>query len=164
LKPVNDVEELRKAGSFCPNMTPFVLMIALSVHSIFEGLAVGLTSDVSNAFSMVLAIAVHKGAAASSLGISLVKTFPDDFKLCRWLVFVFSLATPFGIILGMILSNSGPVYDVIFNSLAAGSFVYIACSEVIVEEFTIPGSRMWKLLAFLVGIAIITSLWFIPGS
>jgi zinc transporter 1/2/3 len=145
-------------------MTPFVLMIALSVHSIFEGLAVGLTSDVSNAFSMVLAIAVHKGAAASSLGISLVKTFPDDFKLCRWLVFVFSLATPFGIILGMILSNSGPVYDVIFNSLAAGSFVYIACSEVIVEEFTIPGSRMWKLLAFLVGIAIITSLWFIPGS
>jgi zinc transporter 1/2/3 len=139
-------------------------MIALSVHSIFEGLAVGLTSDVSNAFSMVLAIAVHKGAAASSLGISLVKTFPDDFKLCRWLVFVFSLATPFGIILGMILSNSGPVYDVIFNSLAAGSFVYIACSEVIVEEFTIPGSRMWKLLAFLVGIAIITSLWFIPGS
>ena len=164
MRPVNDVEELRKAGSCCPNMTPFVLMIALSVHSIFEGLAVGLTSDVSNAFSMVLAIAVHKGAASSSLGISLVKTFPDDFTLCRWLVFVFSLATPFGIILGMILSNSGPVYDVIFNSLAAGSFVYIACSEVIVEEFTIPGSRMWKLLAFLVGIAIITSLWFIPGS
>jgi len=28
--------------SCCPNLTPFVLMIALSVHSIFEGLALGL--------------------------------------------------------------------------------------------------------------------------
>ena len=38
----NEAEVLRKAGSCCPNMTPFVLMIALSVHSIFEGMAVGL--------------------------------------------------------------------------------------------------------------------------
>lgn len=140
-------------------MTPFVLMIALSVHSIFEGLAVGLTPDLKNTFNMVLAIAIHKGAAASSLGISLVKTFPDDFKLCRWLVFTFSLATPLGIIMGMLLKNAGTIYDIIFNSLAAGSFVYIACSEVIVEEFTIPGNRMWKLLTFLLGIAVITSLW-----
>ena len=140
-------------------MTPFVLMIALSVHSIFEGLATGLASDLKSAVNMLIAIGIHKGAASSSLGISLVKTFPDNFGLCRWLVFTFSLATPIGIILGMILSNSGPVMDVIFNSLAAGSFVYIACSEVIVEEFTIPGNRVWKLLFFLIGILIITSLW-----
>lgn len=39
---INEAEELRKAGSCCPNMAPFVLMLALSVHAIFEGLAVGL--------------------------------------------------------------------------------------------------------------------------
>ena len=58
-------------------------MIALSVHSIFEGLALGLTSDFGNVVNMTIAILVHKGADSSSLGISLVKTFPDDFKLCR---------------------------------------------------------------------------------
>lgn len=104
---------------------------------------------------------VHKGAAGSSLGISLVKTFPDNFKLCRWLIFTFSLATPLGVGIGMAVANAGDIYDVIFSSLAAGSFVYIACTEVIVEEFSIPGNRYWKLLAFLIGAAIITLLWFL---
>ena len=104
---------------------------------------------------------VHKGAASSSLGISLVKTFPDNFKLCRWLIFTFSLATPLGVGIGMAVVNAGDIYDVIFSSLAAGSFVYIACTEVIVEEFSIPGNRYWKLLAFLIGAAIITLLWFL---
>ena len=104
---------------------------------------------------------VHKGAAGSSLGISLVKTFPDNFKLCRWLVLTFSLATPLGVGIGMAVVNAGDIYDVIFSSLAAGSFVYIACTEVIVEEFSIPGNRYWKLLAFLIGAAIITLLWFL---
>jgi len=156
----NELETLRKAGSCCPNMTPFVLMIALSVHSIFEGLAVGITDNMADLWTILLAIFIHKGAASSALGISLVKTFPDDFSLIRWLVFTFSLATPLGIILGMILSG-GSIMDIVCNCLAAGSFVYIAASEVIVEEFTVPGHRWLKLLAYLIGITIIFSLWFI---
>ena len=136
-------------------------MIALSVHSIFEGLAVGLSKNEHDVLISAIAILVHKGAAGSSLGISLVKTFPDNFKLCRWLVLTFSLATPLGVGIGMAVVNAGDIYDVIFSSLAAGSFVYIACTEVIVEEFSIPGNRYWKLLAFLIGAAIITLLWFL---
>ena len=39
-----DTKDLLKkeTKSSCCNMTPFVLMIALSVHAIFEGLALGL--------------------------------------------------------------------------------------------------------------------------
>ena len=142
-------------------MTPFILMIALSVHSIFEGMALGLTKDFNDTLNIAIAIVIHKGAAASSLGISLVKTFPNDFKLCRWLVFCFACATPSGTALGMILANLGDIYEIIFNSIAAGSFVYIACSEVIVEEFSIPGNRYWKLLAFLIGAMIISSLFWV---
>lgn len=160
---MNEAEMLRRAGSCCPNMTPFVLMIALSVHSIFEGLAVGIASTLGDLGTLLIAVVIHKGAASSALGISLVKTFPEDFSLCRWLVFTFSLSTPVGVITGMILEG-GAVMDVVCNSLAAGSFVYIACSEVIVEEFTIPGGRWMKLLFYLIGVVIIFSLWFIPGS
>jgi len=60
----------------------------------------------------------------------------------------------------MILSG-GDIMDIVCNCLAAGSFVYIAASEVIVEEFTIPGDRCWKLLFYLLGVLIIFSLWFI---
>ena len=76
-------KEMREKTSCCPGMTPFILMIALSVHSVFEGLALGLSKEESDVVNMVIAICVHKGAAGSSLGISLVKTFPDDFRLCR---------------------------------------------------------------------------------
>ena len=142
-------------------MTPFILMIALSVHSIFEGLALGLSKNETDVVNMVIAICAHKEAAALSLGISLVKTFPDDFRLCRQLITIFALATPFGVILGIALAGADDIYEIVFNSIAAGSFVYIACSEVIVEEFSIPGNRYWKLFAFLCGAAIITSLFFL---
>lgn len=109
----------------------------------------------------MIAIGIHKGAASSSLGISLVKTFPNDFTLCRWLVFTFSCASPLGVIIGMLLANSGVMTEVVLSSLAAGTFVYIGCSEIIVEEFSIPGNRFWKLAAYLFGAAIITLLWFL---
>ena len=152
---------VKKDTSCCPNMTPFILMIALSVHSIFEGLALGLSQTESAVMNMVIAILIHKGAAGSSLGISLVKTFPDNFRLCRQLVGVFSVATPLGVLIGMAVAEAGDIYEVIFSSIAAGSFFYIACSEVIVEEFSVPGNRYWKLLAFLLGASIITLLWFL---
>ena len=87
--------------------------------------------------NIVLAIAIHKCAAGSSLGIALAKTFPNDFRLVRWLVFIFSMATPIGIILGMILQNGGTIYSIIFSSLAAGTFIYIAATEIVTEEFSL---------------------------
>ena len=59
-------------------MQPFVLMIGLGIHSIFEGLAVGISDDLTDVLIMGLAIFLHKGAAAMSLGISMAKTFPKD--------------------------------------------------------------------------------------
>jgi hypothetical protein len=41
--------------------------------------------------------------------------------------------------------------SIIFTSLAGGSFIYVSCSELIVEEFALPGNRWMKLGAFLMG-------------
>ena len=117
-----------------------------------------------DALNIILAIGIHKGAAASALGISLVKNFPNDFGLVRKLLFVFSMATPIGIIIGILASSAGVIVDVIFSSLAAGTFVYIGCTEIIVQEFSIPGDRVLKLAFFKLGALIITSLSFIKGS
>jgi len=138
-------------------------MIALSVHAMFEGLALGLCTEFKDTFNIVIAIVIHKGAASSSLGISLVKVFPDDFTKVRWLVFIFSCASPLGVIIGMLIAGSSDMIEITFTSLAAGSFIYIACSEVIVQEFSMPGNRWWKLLFFLLGATIISSLFFIEA-
>mmetsp|Transcript_34123 Transcript_34123/g.24629 ORF Transcript_34123/g.24629 Transcript_34123/m.24629 type:complete len:138 (+) Transcript_34123:944-1357(+) len=136
-------------------------MIALSVHAIFEGLALGLQDNRNTIVNIIIAICVHKGAASSSLGISLVKSFPNDFKTVRWMVFLFSCASPLGVGIGMALANASDLVDIIFSSLAGGSFVYIACSEVVVQEFSVPGNRWLKLLMFILGASIITSLYFL---
>lgn len=48
--------------------------------------------------------------------------------------------------------------ELVFTCIAAGTFLYISCSEVIIEEFSIPQYRCSKLIAYLLGIAIISAL------
>lgn len=50
--------------------------------------------------------------------------------------------------------------EILFSSFAAGTFVYIAASEVIVEEFAVLGHNKWlKMFTFLLGATIITCMW-----
>ena len=76
LKEKNQKELTKKEKpSFIENMTPFVLMIGLGVHALFEGIALGISDDVDKTIIFAVAIILHKGAAGMSLGISMARTF-----------------------------------------------------------------------------------------
>ncbi|CAI2372253.1 unnamed protein product [Moneuplotes crassus] len=143
------------------NLAPIILCMALSVHSIFEGIATGLIKEESGLWTFVMAIGAHKWAAAMSLGISMTKNFKDQVGTMIIVLTIFSLATPIGVLLGMIVATQSAIVDVIFSSLAAGTFVYIACSEVIVEEFSVPKYRWVKMFSFLSGATLIVILGFL---
>jgi len=76
-------------------------------------------------------------------------------------MFIFAFATPMGVALGLLLSNLSTMVDIVFMSMAGGTFLYISCSEIITEEFSLPGNRFFKLLSFLMGALVITLLWFL---
>lgn len=146
-------------------MTPYVLMVGLGIHSLFEGIAVGMGTTMPKVGMMTLAIVMHKGAAGMSLGTSLAKAFPNDFKQVALLIFLFAIFTPIGVILGWAANSSSPMTEIVFNCLAAGTFLFISCSEVIIEEFGKPEHRKVKFLFYLIGIAFIGSLLFVePGE
>jgi hypothetical protein len=63
------------------NLLPFVLMIALSVHSIFEGLALGLMKEMKPFINLMASILVHKFAEAMSISIAMQKSGFDFKKL-----------------------------------------------------------------------------------
>lgn len=107
----------------------------------------------------MVAIILHKGAAGMSLGISMTKTFPSKTKLIAALLFMFSIFTPVGVMIGWSINNDDPLMEIIFTSLAAGTFLYIACQEIISEEFGNSQHRYWKLLFFLIGITMICLLF-----
>ena len=127
-------------------ITSLVLLVALGTHSVFEGIALGLTQNLSAVLNIMIALIIHKMAASMSLGISIQKNLgdtPQGKKKGMILMVLFALATPIGILIGILLQETNEIVEIIFSSLAAGSFVYIAASEVIVEEFSVPGARKW---------------------
>ena len=121
-----------------------MLLIALSTHAIFEGIALGLTKDLAASINIMLALMIHKTAASMSLGISISKNFADeDRSKGIMLLLSFAFATPIGIASGLLLADTNDMIEIIFSSFAGGTFIYIAASEVIVEEFSIPGRKKW---------------------
>lgn len=114
----------------------FVLLIALSTHALFEGIALGLTKDLSASLNIMIALAIHKTAASASLGIAITKTVKvSELKKGMVLINIFAIATPLGIVLGLLLNGSNPMMEIVLSSFAGGTFIYIAASEVIVNEF-----------------------------
>ncbi len=136
-------------------------MVGLGTHAIFEGIALGVSDDLKEVEIFALAIILHKGAAGMSLGISMAKAFPNEKRFVTLMLFLFACFTPIGVIIGIIAAGSSDLAEVIFGCLAAGTFLYISCSEVIVEEFSISSHRFLKLFFFIGGIGLISSLHFL---
>ena len=136
-----------------------MLVLALGVHSVFEGIALGLQESAESAGKLAAGILLHKLAAAISLGGSFART-GFNLKIIIILLAIFSVTTPLGIIIGMSISGSDPVLDVIFQGLSVGTFVYVACSEIITMEFA-KGDKQWiKMILVFLGGLVITVLWF----
>ena len=116
-------------------------MIALSTHAVFEGIALGLTNDESGTVNIIVALLCHKAQASMSLGLALSKHFPEADTRAAIILMAFGLATPIGIGIGLYINANNSILEITLSSFAAGTFLYIAASEVVVEEFTILGSR-----------------------
>ena len=71
------------------------------------------------------------------------------------LIVLFSLTTPAGIVVGIIISGMSSILEAVFLSISAGTFLYISASEVIVEEFSVGGNKILKFVGFLFGSVII---------
>lgn len=66
-----------------------------------------------------------------------------------------------GIAIGTALSEAANVLlTTIMLSFAGGTLIYVACSEIIVEEFDRSGWKWTKIFVFTLGAAIIVVLWF----
>ena len=90
--------------------------------------------SVDEAGQLAAGIIIHKTAAAVSLGAAFART---GYTTKQILIFlgIFAITTPIGIIIGMSIAETSPIVDVVFLSLSGGTFVYVACSEIIVNEF-----------------------------
>lgn len=141
-----------------------VLVFSLALHSVFEGLAVGLQRDRARALELCLALLLHKGILAVSLSLRLLQS-----RLRAQVVagcgLLFSCMTPLGIGLGTALAQSaGPLHQLaqsVLEGMAAGTFLYITFLEILPQELATPEQRILKVILLLAGFALLTGLLFI---
>lgn len=139
-----------------------LLTVILSVHSIFEGTALGIETAFASFLVILTAILAHKGAAAFALGISLRKSEMPR-KILSLLVITFSLMTPIGILLGafiiaMFHSNQGAITVGVFEAIAAGTFIYIAAFHSIHMNGDEEVSPLHRLCYFAVGFIVMAAI------
>ena len=139
-----------------------ILILALGAHAFFEGIAFGLQSEIDSAGQLAAGIIIHKSAAAISLGGAFARTGYSTKEILIFLA-IFSIIAPIGVIIGMQIAESNPLVDVVFLGISGGTFVYVACSEIIVGEFD-KGHYQWiKMILVTLGGTLITVLWFFGG-
>ena len=132
-------------------LSGFIMLLALSIHGLFECLALGIQTNYKNTLFLFIALMIHKWAEAFALGIFFVqaKLAKKSYLL---LILFFSLIGPIGVFLGILLSKTASeCVEGIFLSISTGTFLYVACSEVIVEEFSSPVKRYLKFFLYLMG-------------
>lgn len=127
---------------------PFLLLFVLSLHSTIAGLSLGLEQTLSASLILLIAILAHKSSAAFALGVSLRRAGLPTVRFCG-LVALFSAMTPLGIGLGAAFAAGASGHaaawgETIFDSLAAGTFLYIAVVDILDEVFGTPEDRPLK--------------------
>ena len=83
----------------------FLLLIALTFHSVFEGLAIGLQQESMSLYELFVAVIVHKAIMAFSLGLNLAQSKGISIKIFIFATLTFSIASPIGLSLGIGLSH-----------------------------------------------------------
>ena len=141
-----------------------VLLFALSIHSLFEGAAVGLQEAISPLVNLVVGIAVHECLVAFALGVSLARQDVSRGTVVK-LGLVFSATIPAGVGIGMAIgavrSFVGVLVSAVLQGLTAGTFIYVIFVEIIPGEIDHDRDRLLKVLIMFVGFLIIGSLRFV---
>ncbi len=118
---IKDLNKTRKNES--NGITSYLLLLALSIHACFEGMAIGLQDNASKIIYMFIAISFHKWVEALSIGINLNKSNIERSYFFKFII-LFSSMTPIGILIGIIFSGFSDVVEAIFLSISAGKNIF----------------------------------------
>lgn len=135
-------------------LTAYILLMAMGIHGFFAGLAFGIAKTKGETINMFIAMISHKWSEALTVGISFVSA-GINYNRCFWMIIFLSFITPLGVLLGYFLSSMSDKVVGVALAISAGTFIYISCAEIIIEEFSIAKNKYIKFFFYVVGIVFI---------
>ncbi|XP_055633984.1 zinc transporter ZIP3-like [Toxorhynchites rutilus septentrionalis] len=142
------------------------LLLALCVHSLLEGLAIGVQSSPAKVLLLLAAVSAHKFVVAFCLGLEIYNHGKGDRCRSSIQILFFSLGSVGGIGVGMMLDGLDEDFNGIavpaLQAIAGGTLLYVTVSEIIPRE---RGKRQFdnaygimQLAAVICGFAVMASL------
>lgn len=131
-----------------------IQIVGLSVHSLFESISLGLSSDFSTVLNVFIATAAHRWATSVAIAFTCAAELAYTPFVTVFLLF--SVMVPVGIGIGAGLQQLNTTVQGVIFALSAATFIYIGAFETMAEEFVID--QKWigrKFIATLTGAAII---------
>jgi solute carrier family 39 (zinc transporter), member 1/2/3 len=114
------------------------MLTALSIHSLLEGLAIGIQDTTAKVMILFTAVISHKLVVAFCLGVELTASEGSKFKHHFMAIFVFAFGSVLGILVGMGLVDVNTAenskFIPILQGLAAGTLLYVTLCEVLPRE------------------------------
>ena len=135
-------------------ITAYILLLAMGIHGFFAGIAFGVAKTKTETLNMFIAMISHKWSEALTVGISFVSA-EIGYKQSFYMLLFLSFITPIGILVGYLLSTMSDTIIGVALAVSSGTFIYISCAEIIIEEFAIARHKYLKFLFFIIGIVFI---------
>ncbi|XP_068218508.1 zinc transporter ZIP1-like [Palaemon carinicauda] len=117
-----------------------IFLVALAIHSVFEGMAVGLQTHTEKVMELGVAVFVHEVVMAFTFGmeVSRSNTLSRMYKVIYMVIFASTI--PLGVAIGFGLQNSPSdhrdIISAVFEAFATGIFVHVIFIEVLSHEFS----------------------------
>lgn len=138
-----------------------LVVLALSIHELFEGLAVGLESSSATVWYMFGAVSCHKLVIAFCIGVELISNGTRTLLTVLY-VGLFAIVSPLGIGIGIALTEGTTdnieVASVFLQGLASGTLLYVVFFEILQKERT-EGIQQYAAILF--GFLVMFGLQFI---
>ncbi|KAK3591026.1 hypothetical protein CHS0354_013089, partial [Potamilus streckersoni] len=160
----NNEETLAIEDSVTPftKLRTLILLMALSLHMVFDGLALGLQNEDSKVWQFLGALAIHKSIVSFSVGLKLSETSPSIIIMIGLLI-PFSVVSPLGMIVGIVITSSDGIDNLsrdlasaILQGIATGTFMYVTFFEILFREVH-EYRDLRKTVAIVVGFVIIAA-------
>ncbi|CAN2387303.1 ZIP Zinc transporter [Pristimantis euphronides] len=141
-----------------------ILFCSLSIHSVFEGLAIGLQSKYASALQIAIAVLIHKGIIVFSLSLKLIQSMTTPVWLAVYIV-IFSLMSPIGITIGIVVtlkkSTVVSLVQAILEGISSGTFVYVTFLEILPSELYSGRKPLLRLFFIVIGFTImaVIAIW-----
>lgn len=141
----------------------FVLLFALSLHTVFDGLVVGLQKELAEVWTLLSAVALHKALVSVSIALSLVESHRHHPRSSVVYLVLFSLVAPVGLVIGVVVTETDfdahvqTLTSGVLQSVATGTFMYVTFVESLKGRFD-GGNRLLNVLLVLLGFGCVCGL------